>query len=80
MWYGSPGRVPTPLKTSAYLCNMYSFVVGEGWVLPFIVIELLHQETCSDLGSTIDPITLTSWSPYALILTVGGDSLCTCHF
>ena len=51
MWYGSPGRVPTPLKTSAYSCNMYSFVVGKGWVLPFIVIELLCQDTCADLGS-----------------------------
>ena len=30
---------------------MYSFVVGKGWVFPFIVIELLHQETCADLGS-----------------------------
>ena len=51
MWYGPPGRVQTPLKTSAYSCNMYSFVAGKGWVLPFIVIELLHHETCADLGS-----------------------------
>ena len=51
MWYDPPGRVPTPLKTSAYSCNMYSFVVAKGWVLPFIVIELLHQETCADLCS-----------------------------
>ena len=40
-----------PLKTSAYSCNMYSLVVGKGWVLPFIVIELLHQEYFADLRS-----------------------------
>ena len=28
------------------------------------------------MHKTIDPITLTSWSSCALILTVGGDSLC----
>ena len=28
---------------------------------------------------TIDPITLTSWLPYALILTVGGDSHVLCR-
>ena len=50
MWYGAPDRLPTHFKTSAYSCNMYSFVVGKGWVLPFIVIEFLHQETCADLG------------------------------
>ena len=51
MWYGSPGRVPTPLKTSAYSCSMYSLVVGKGWVLPFIVTAFSYQETCGDLGS-----------------------------
>ena len=34
---------------------MYSLMVGKGWVLPFIVIELLHQETCADLGSCALP-------------------------
>ena len=29
---------------------MYSLVAGKGWVFPFIVIELLHHETCADLG------------------------------
>ena len=53
MWYGPPGRVPTPLKTSAYSCSIYSLVVGKGWVLPFFVTELLHQETCADLGPCV---------------------------
>ena len=50
MWYGPPGRVPTPLNTSAYSCRLYSLVVGNGWVFPFIVIELSHQVTCGDFG------------------------------
>ena len=53
MRYGPPGRVPTPLKTSAYSCSIYSLVVGKGWVSPFIVTELLHQETCAYLGPCV---------------------------
>ena len=55
MWYGPPGRVPMPLNTSAYSCRMYSLVVGKGWFFPFIVMELLHQETCGDFGSCAAP-------------------------
>ena len=28
MWYGPPGRVPTPLKTSWYSFRRYSLVIG----------------------------------------------------
>ena len=57
------------MKTSAYSCNMYSFVVGKGWVLSFIVIELLHQETCADLGSCALlalALVATLWSAWAV--------------
>ena len=57
------------------------------WVLPNIgtpVVSVTCQITLSAFSfvcmyKTIDPSTLTSWSPYALILTVGGDSLDTSH-
>ena len=79
MWYGPPGRVPTPLKTSAYSCNIYSLVVGKGWVLPFTVIELLHHEMCADLGPCAVPdFTLIAalssswavWMVVGVVLTV----------
>ena len=57
------------------------------WVLPSMgtpIVFVTCQMTLSVFSlvymyKTIDPITLTSWSLYALILTVGGDSLCTSH-
>ena len=73
MWYGPPGRVPTHLKTSAYSCNIYSLVIGKGWVLPFIVIELLLHETCADLGScavldfTLIAALCSSWAAWMVV-------------
>ena len=57
------------------------------WALPRIgtpAVSVTCQITLSVFSlmymyKTIDLITLTSWLPYALILTVGGDGLCTSY-
>ena len=53
MWYGPPGNVPIPLKTSLYSFNMYSFVMGSLCTLPFSLMEPSFHLILGITGSSV---------------------------
>ena len=53
IWYGPPGRVPTPLKTSLYSFKMYSLVMGNLCILPLNCMESVFHFMCGSTGSVV---------------------------
>ena len=65
IWYGPPGRVPTPLKMSLYSFRMYSLVMGYLCVLPLSCMESVFHFMCGSTGSVV------CCACFALVTSVG---------
>ena len=65
IWYGPPGRVPTPLKMSLYSFRMYSLVMGNLCVLPLSCMESVFHFMCGSTGSVV------CCACFALVISVG---------
>ena len=53
IWYGPPGRVPTPLNTSSYSFNIQSLVIDSLCTLPFSSMESVFHFILGITGSSV---------------------------